>query len=267
MIHPDFSPKIYTAGTIIAQILFAILLGVYILIAILLLYYKTLSPLAKELWYLKGLLRDIDTSHVSKYIYYIIYLMKKTIFAFTFAFAHDWGLVPFNIIAVFVIFLPLMYLAYVRPFTHRLTNIHMIYNEMNELLITSMMFNYFDPHLTDWEFYMYARITVIDIAVWVVVSYIIYILSLPRFCRIKCPKRKPKLYLPEYEEEIQQELDSPLSSEHDFVIEAAHVDVKEANRRLDSFSSDENDEAEREVVDDDLDEELEDLEREDNAAD
>lgn len=265
IIHPDFGPKIYTAGTLIAQIGFLLLLGVYVLIAVLLLYYKTMPQEAKDMWVFKGLLRDIDTSHVSKYIYYIIYLLKKTIFAFTFAFMHDWGLVPFNVIAVFVIFLPMMYLIYARPFTHRLTNIHMIYNELNELLITSMIFNYFDPHLTDWEFYMYARVTVIDIAVWVVVSYIIYILSLPRFCRIKCPQRKPKLYLPEYEEEIEQELESPLSSEQDFVIEAAHVDVKEANRRLDSFSSDDKDEGEREVLDDDLDEDLEDLERDEDA--
>eukprot|EP00343_Euplotes_focardii_P007649 CAMPEP_0205821624 /NCGR_PEP_ID=MMETSP0206-20130828/8566_1 /ASSEMBLY_ACC=CAM_ASM_000279 /TAXON_ID=36767 /ORGANISM="Euplotes focardii, Strain TN1" /LENGTH=143 /DNA_ID=CAMNT_0053117249 /DNA_START=2365 /DNA_END=2796 /DNA_ORIENTATION=+ len=142
----------------------------------------------------------------------------------------------------------------------------MIYNEMNELLITSMYFNFYDPHLTDFEFYMYARITVIDIGVWVVVSYIIFLLSLPRFCRIKCPERKPKIYLPEYEEEIEQEIESPLSSEHDFVIEAAHVDVKEANRRLDSFSSDNKDSGEREVLDDDLDEDLEELERDENEV-
>mmetsp|Transcript_37990 Transcript_37990/g.37489 ORF Transcript_37990/g.37489 Transcript_37990/m.37489 type:complete len:155 (-) Transcript_37990:277-741(-) len=153
--------------------------------AILLLYFKTLGPKAKSKWFCKGLLRDIDTSHISKYMYYLVYLLKKTIFAFTFAFAHDWGLVPYNITAVFVIFFPLMYLIYARPFSHRLTNIHMIYNELNEMLITSMYFNYFDPHLTDWEFYMYARITVIDIAIWVVVSYIIFLLSLPRFCKIK----------------------------------------------------------------------------------
>lgn len=198
-------------------------------------------------------------------MYYFFYLLKKTSFAFIFAVMHDWGLTPMNLIAVFVVFLPLMYLCFVRPFSHRLTNIHMIYNELNELLITSMYFNYFSPYLTDFEFYNYARITVIDIAVWVVVSYIIFLLSLPRFCKIKCPKRKPKIYLPEYEGEIEQEIESPISSEHDFVIEAAHVDVKEANRRLDSFSSDGKGEGEREVLDDDLDDDLEELERDENA--
>lgn len=140
----------------------------------------------------------------------------------------------------------------------------MIYNELNELFVISLYYYYYNPWLTDWQFYEYARITVIDIAVWVIVSYIIFLLSLPRFWRIKWPDRKPKIYLPEYEEEIEQEIESPISSEHDYVIPAAHVDVKEAKRNY-SFSSDEKDEKEREVIDDDLDGELEDLERDPNA--
>jgi len=222
-----------------------IFLGGFAFIAVMIIFYRRLSPERKEKWLFNGLFRDIDTSLPSKYMFYIFYLMKRTVFAFSFAMFFDAGLTPMNITAIFVVFLPLMYLCFTRPFTHRLTNIHMIYNEMNELLITSMYFNYYDPHLTDFEFYMYARITVIDIAVWVIVSYIIFLLSLPRFCRIKCPQRKPKIYLPEYEEEIEQEVESPVSSEHDYVLPAAHVDVKEAKRRLDSFSDEDHKDNER----------------------
>lgn len=249
-----------------SYIIFFLFLGGYAVIAVLILYYKTLSRVRKDKWLFRGLFRDIDTTHASQYMFYIFYLLKKTIFAFTFAIAHDWGLTPMNITAVFVVFFPLMYLCFAKPFTHRLTNIHMIYNEMNELLITSMYFNYYDPHLTDWEFYNYARITVIDIAVWVIVSYIIFLLSLPRFCRIKCPERKPKIYQPEYEEEIEHEIESPISSEHDFEIKAAHVEVQEANRRLDSFESEEKKSGEREILDDDIDDELDDFERDESAA-
>ena len=170
-----------------------------------------------------------------------------------------------NITAFFVVLLPLMYLWFSKPFEARLTNIHMIYNEMNEMLITSMYFNYYDGYLTDFEFYIYARITVIDIALWVVISYIIFLLSLPRVCRCKCPQRKPKIYLPEYEEEIEQQIESPVSSEHDYVLPAAHVDVKEAKRRLDSFSDEEHKDNEREVIDDDIDNDLDELERDPNA--
>jgi hypothetical protein len=268
LLHPEYSPAIYSMASTLSIFIFFGFLGGWIVIAGLIMYFKTLSPARKEKWLFKGLLRDIDTSHPSKYMFYIFYLLKKTIFAFTFAIAHDWGLTPMNIIAVFVVFLPLMYLCFAMPFKHRLTNIHMIYNEMNELLITSMYFNYYSPWLTDWEFYMYARITVIDIGLWVIISYIIFLLSLPRFCRIKCPKRKPKIYLPEYEEEIEQGIESPISSEHDYIIEAAHVDVKEANRRLDSFSSEEKDERVVQVIDDDenidenIDDDFVDLERE-----
>jgi hypothetical protein len=266
ILNPVTSPKLNQIGTMMSYIIFFLFLGGYAVIAVLILYYKTLSRVRKDKWLFRGLFRDIDTTHASQYMFYIFYLLKKTIFAFTFAIAHDWGLTPMNITAVFVVFFPLMYLCFAKPFTHRLTNIHMIYNEMNELLITSMYFNYYDPHLTDWEFYNYARITVIDIAVWVIVSYIIFLLSLPRFCRIKCPERKPKIYQPEYEEEIEHEIESPISSEHDFEIKAAHVEVQEANRRLDSFESEEKKSGEREILDDDIDDELDDFERDESAA-
>jgi hypothetical protein len=266
IIHPAYSTSLDTTASMLSLIVVAILFGGYALLTGLILYFRTLSLDRKEKFWFKGIFRDIDTSHASKYMFYIFYLLKKTVYALAFSIAHDWDLTPMNLTAIFVVFLPLMYLCFTKPFSHRLTNIHMIYNEMNELLITSMYFNYYDPHLTDFEFYTYARITVIDIAVWVIVSYIIFLLSLPRFCRIKCPKRKPKMYLPEYEEEIEQEIESPISSEHDFVIEAAHVDVNDPNRRLDSFESDEDENKEREIIDDDdIHEEYDDLERDPNA--
>jgi hypothetical protein len=266
LLNPSYGAPLDSTASLISIIVLAVLFGGYAVISILTMYFRRLSPKKKEKFLFIGMFRDIDISHQSKYMFYIFFLLKKTIYAITFAVAHDWGLTPYNITIVFVVFLPLMYLCFAKPFEHRLTNFHMIYNELNEMLITSMVFNYYDPHLTDYEFYTYARITVIDIAVWVIISYIIFLLSLPRFCRIKCPKRKPKIYMPEYEEEIEQELDSPLSSEHDFVIEAAHVDVNEANRRLDSFDSEDKDDNEREVIDDDdIADEFGDLERDPNA--
>lgn len=265
IVNPSTKSSLASTSLAFSYIIAAFLLGGYAVITVMILWFRRLSKAKKEKWFFRGIFRDIDTSSAPKYMFYIFYLLKKTIFAFTFALAHDKGLMPMNITAVFVIFFPLMYLCFTLPFKHRLTNIHMIYNEMNELLITSMYFNYYDPHLTDWEFYNYARITVIDIAVWVIVSYIIFLLSLPRFCRIKWPDRKPKAYLPEYEEEIEQEIESEISEDEDYVLPAAHVDVKDAKRRLDSFSSDENKDNEMEIIDDDLDEDLSELERDESA--
>ena len=261
ILHPVSTTQLDEIGLALSYIFFSLLVVGFLAISAMIMYYRTLGPIGKELYYFRALFNDIDVSSVSKYYFYIFYLLKRTSFAVFFTLLHDKGLIPFNLIYIFTLFLPLMYLCYALPFTHRLTNFHMIYNELNELFIITLYYYYYDPHLTDWQFYEYARITVIDIAVWVIASYIIFLLSLPRVCRCKCPERKPRLYLPEYEEEIEQILDSPISEEKDFIIPAAHVAVKEAKRNY-SFSSDEKASGENEILDDDIDADLEDIEQE-----
>lgn len=67
------------------------------------------------------------------------------------------------------------------------------------------------------------------------------------------------MYLPEFEGEIEQEIESPVSSEADYIIPAAHVAVKDAKRNY-SFSSDDKASGEREILDDDIDDDLDNLE-------
>ena len=263
--NPLSKTSLDTTATTLSFVFMGVLIVGFIIIAILTMFFKTLGVISREKFFFLKMFTDLDTTVASRFFYYVFYLLKRTVFAFSFATLYDEGLVPMNLIYVFTIFLPLLYLSFVRPFTHRLTNIHMIYNEFNELFIITLYYYYYDPWLTDWQFYEYARITVIDIAVWVIISYIIFLLSLPRYVRLNCcPPRKPKIYLPEYEEEIMQIIDSPISSEKDYVIPAAAVKVTEFKRNF-SISSDDKDSKKRQVMDDDLDGELDELERDPNA--
>lgn len=78
---------------------------------------------------------DIDTSDPKKYFFYVVFLAKKTAFALILVFLHDTYLMSHNFVLVFACGLPLLYMIFYRPFTLRLTNVHMIYNEMNEIFV------------------------------------------------------------------------------------------------------------------------------------
>ncbi len=98
-----------------------------------------------------------------------------------------------NLTFIFPCAIPLLYMCFYRPFTLRLTNIHMIYNEMNEIFVLDQIMNFTDPWLTDLEFFTYAKSVIADIVIWIVISFIIFLLSLPRIPDL-CPKRPPPVY-------------------------------------------------------------------------
>ena len=114
--------------------------------------------------------------------------MKKTAFALILVYLSDTYLMAHNFIFIFPCALPLLYMAFYRPFTLRLTNIHMIYNEMNEIFLVDQIMNFTDPHLTDLEFFTYAKSVIGDIVIWIVLSLVILILSLLRKPKC-CPPR------------------------------------------------------------------------------
>ena len=193
--NPLSKTSLDTTATTLSYLIMDIFILIFIIITIITMFFKTLGVWSREKSFFLHMFNDLDITVASKFFYYVFYLLKRTVFAFSFATLYDEALVPMNLIYVFTIFLPLLYLSFARPFTNRLVNIYMIYNEFNELFpITLYYYYYDDPWLTDWQFYEYARITVIDIAVWVIVSYIIFLLSLPRYVRINCcPPRKSKI--------------------------------------------------------------------------
>ena len=103
----------------------------------------------------------------------------------------------------------------------------MIYNEMNEIFLVDQIMNFTDPHLTDLEFFTYAKSVIGDIVIWLVLSLVILILSLLRRPRC-CPPRKPPVYQPDYPEPPIYNIDSPTSIESDWEMPAAFVKVTEA---------------------------------------
>lgn len=122
----------------------------------------------------------------------------------------------------------------------------MIYNEMNEIFVIDQIMNFTDPHLTDFEFFTYAKSVIGDIVIWIVISFVIFLLSLLRRPKC-CPPRRPPVFQPFYPEEIRLNVDSPTSEESDWEMPAAFVKVTEAKRGMEG-SDDEKGKTERQVI-------------------
>lgn len=106
--------------------------------------------------------------------------------------------------------------------------------------------NFTDPHLTDFEFFTYAKSVIGDIVIWIVISFVIFLLSLLRRPKC-CPPRRPPVFQPFYPEEIRLNVDSPTSEESDWEMPAAFVKVTEAKRGMEG-SDDEKGKTERQVI-------------------
>jgi hypothetical protein len=182
--------------------------------------------------------RDLDITYAPKYFFYVVYLAKKTAFALILVYFYESKYTSHNFVMVFACILPMIYMCYYRPFTLKLTNIHMIYNEMNEVFVVDQIINFTDPYLTDFEFFTYAKSVIGDIVIWIMISFIIFLFSLIKKPKC-CPQRKPPIvYKPKYPEEMIIEVDSPLSEESDWEMPAAFVKVNEVKEGMEGSSDD-----------------------------
>lgn len=106
--------------------------GIFIAMTV---WYKSLPSWKKAEWKYILFFRDIDKTDARKYFFYVVFLAKKTAFALIIVFLNQTYLMSHNFIFIFPQALPLLYMIFYRPFELRLTNIHMIYNEMNEIFV------------------------------------------------------------------------------------------------------------------------------------
>ena len=96
----------------------------------------------RNCFFLGGMFHDIVTEDWKRCLFYPVFLFKKIAFiAIHFTLIGD-EYNGFNYTFFLVNFLPLMWFAMWPPFRYRLTNFHFLYNEVNEMVITSMISQY-----------------------------------------------------------------------------------------------------------------------------
>ena len=140
------------------------MLALFIFYVVMTAIIRVIRPEKRHLWRCNRLFWDIRKTDNFALMFYIFYLFKRILYAVIISSFYAQSRMPFNLTVFFVHGVGIAYMTAARPFEDWLVNIHMIFNEVNELFITTLIFNYVDPHLFDLEFFNYAKVGIYSFA-------------------------------------------------------------------------------------------------------